>query len=140
MDLPGWSKRLARGHAPWPMTKRQLALLERLESWFDANPHATSMDAARGMRMPPEAAEAVVNLGVTAGRLVRIGSEVYTAIAFEALVAMLRDKFGQGQFQPRDAREALAEGRSWIDQFADVLSRKGLLERFPGGWQLKEPE
>lgn len=120
------------------MTKRQLALLDRLEIWFDANPHATRLDAAREMRMPPEAAQAVVNLGVSAGRLIFIGSEVYTSRAFEALVTGIRTKFGDDSFQPRELREALGEGRVWVDYFADVLSRKGLLERFPGGWRLQQ--
>ena len=122
------------------MTKRQLALLERLEVWFDANPHATPLDAAREMRMPPEAAQAVVNLGVSAGRLILIGSEVYTTLSFQALVTNIRTRFADTSFQPRELREALAEGRVWVDHFADVLSRKGLLERFPGGWRLQQGE
>jgi len=122
------------------MTKRQLALLDRLEIWFDANQHSTPLDAAREMQMPPEAAQAVVNLGVSAGRLVSIGPEVYTCRAFQALVADLRTKFGDASFQPREVREALGEGRVWVDHFADVLSGKGLLERFPGGWRLQQGE
>jgi len=122
------------------MTKRQLALLERLEIWFDANPHASALDAAREMRMPPEAARSVVNLGVSAGRLVLIGSEVYTHQGFDALLKILGDKLGDVPFQPREMREALGEGRVWVEYFADVLSRKGLLEREPGGWRLHQGE
>ena len=122
------------------MTKRQLALLERIEVWYDAHPHASALDAARDMKMPPEAANAVIGLGVSAGRLILIGSEVYTRDGFNALVADLREKFGDNSFQPREMREALGAGRTWVDHFSDVLGRKGLLERFPGGWRLQQGE
>jgi hypothetical protein len=122
------------------MTKRQLALLERLEVWFDEHPHTTPLDAAREMRMPPEAAQAVVNLGVSAGSFILVGGEVYTSRAFHALVAVLTERFGATSFQPREMREVLGEGRVWVDRFADVLSHKGLLERFPGGWRLQKGE
>ncbi|MHB8635245.1 MAG: hypothetical protein ACYC96_02100 [Fimbriimonadaceae bacterium] len=122
------------------MTPRQLALLERLEVWFDANPRATALDAAHAMRMPPEAATAVIGLGVQCGRIIIIGSEVYTRNGFDALVADLRAKFGDEPFQPRDLRAALREGRGWVDKLAEVLSQKGLLERFPGGWRLQHGE
>ena len=123
------------------MTKRQVALLERLDVWFAANPHASAVDVPPGaMNMPPEAAAAVVGLGVSAGRFILIGAEVYPREAFDKLVADLRAKFGEEQFQPREMRETLGAARSWVDQFADVLGRKGLLERFPGGWRLQEGE
>jgi len=122
------------------MTKRQVALLERLEIWFDANVHATAQDAAREMRMPPEAALAMVSLGVSAGRFILVGAEVYTSRAFDALLAELRTKLGEDQFQPRQLREALGKSRAWVDQFAEVLGRKGLLERYPGGWRLQQVE
>lgn len=122
------------------MTKRQEALLVRLEAWFDAHPHATSIDAARDMHMPPEATKSMVNLGVSAGRFVLVGSEVYTQAGLEALLAKLRSVLGSGPFQPREVREALNAGRAWVEAFADLLSRKGLLDRQPGGWSLKERE
>ena len=122
------------------MTPRQGALLTRLEAWFDGHPHASASDAARDMNMPQEAANSVVGLGVSAGRLVLIGSEVCTRHAFDALVADLRSKFGENSFEPREMREALGASRVWVDRFADVLGRNGLLERFPGGWRLKQGE
>ena len=120
------------------MTNRQLALLARLEAWFNANGHASALDAARAMQMPPEAAQAVVALGVSAGRFILVGREVYTRDRFDQLVEGLRGKLGDTFFKPRELREALDESRAWVDHFAETLGRKGLLERGADGWRLQQ--
>ncbi|HLK16983.1 MAG TPA: hypothetical protein VKT78_19415 [Fimbriimonadaceae bacterium] len=122
------------------MTKRQAALLERVEGWLDSQSGASARDAARALHLPDQAAEAVVSLGVEAKRLVRIGPIVVTARAFRVLVDRLAEAVGDRPFQPRELRDALGVTRGWGEGFALALEAHGLLVREPGGWRLKQVE
>jgi hypothetical protein len=136
--MQGRQIRIARDKASRLVTRRQEALLVRLEEWFDSNSSGLPNDAASLLNIPLQAVEAVVKIGIHEQRLVRVGDRVFTIGRLNALVAKLQEQFGVEPFHPRDLREALGYSRQWTDRLADVLVLRELLVRDEGGWRLQQ--
>ena len=120
------------------MTKRQEALLARLEVWFEENEHMSVGDAAQAMHMPPAAAQAVTAIGINEGRLVLIGDKVYTTLWLEKFFTKLFAELGTEPFPPSRLREVVGQGRQWTNALAICLEEQRLLDREAGGWCLKQ--
>ena len=120
------------------MTKKQEALLVRLEAWFLESGGGSEQDAANSLQMPVQAVEAVAKLGIHENRLVRVGDRLVTMTMLRATVTELHGRFGDRPLHPREVREALGFSRQRNDELADALERQGLLARSDEGWRLKQ--
>ena len=120
------------------MTKRQDALLVRLETWFDESGGGRVLEASNALHMPVQAAEAVVKIGIHENRVARIGDRVMTVKGLAAIYDRLHAKFGLRTFHPRELRETLGDSRQGTDQLADTFQARGWLDRDEEGWRLKQ--
>jgi hypothetical protein len=120
------------------VTKRQQALLARLEEWFNQGEMITPSDAANALNIPIQAVEAIIKIGIHENRFVRVGDRIFTTARLDALVDTLRMKFGERVFHPRELRETLGYSRQWTDQLAFTLEAQQLLGKSDEGWILKQ--
>jgi hypothetical protein len=120
------------------VTKRQQALLARLEEWFDADASGIPNDAANVLNIPIQAVEAIIKLGIHEQRLIRVGDRIMTPATLDRILTSVRSKVGSRAFHPREWREALGYSRQWSDQLAETLESKGVLVKAEGGWKLEQ--
>jgi selenocysteine-specific elongation factor len=98
------------------LTERQRALLDRVVEALDAGDVNApgSADIASTLRVPPQAVEEVLRLGIQAGEVVRIGEGIHFTVAkLEQLKAETHAAFGSKPFAASEFRDALGTSRKY---------------------------
>lgn len=101
---------------------RQRQLLDRAIAELDRNGFegATPSGMARALGIPPQAAQAILVLGLETGEVRELDEQVYYGSAqLKAVEQKLRDHFGSRPFRPAEFREATGTTR----RFAEPLLR-----------------
>jgi selenocysteine-specific elongation factor len=111
---------------------RQRELLDRVSAALSRNGVSVPSlaDVAQELKVPPQAVEEIVRVGLTAGEFVRIEEGIYVpARLLDETVVKVRELFKDKRFSASEFREALGTTRKYAIPLLEHLDAKNVTKR-----------